>query len=92
VAAPVINSISPAGPLVFAPGETKQVRIDASDPDNGPPVSQRFVVSDTQGNQTPILLSLQVQDQLTFSADPAPAGWVVTQDANDKALFYIKAP
>lgn len=92
MAAPIITGTSPASPIVFAPGETKSVRVLASDPDNGPAVSQRFVVSDQAGNQTPVVVTLQVQDTLTYAADPAPAGWTVTQNPTDPAVFTIKAP
>lgn len=91
MAAPVISGTAPASPLVFAPGETKSVRVLASDPDNGPPVSLVFKVSDQTGNEIPVTVTLQVQDQLTYSVDPAPAGWTVTQTA-DPAVFNIKAP
>jgi hypothetical protein len=92
MAAPIITGTVPASPLVFSPGETKQIRILASDPDNGPAVSQRFVVSDLAGNQTPITVTLQVQDTLTYSADAAPTGWVITQSPTDPAVFSVKAP
>lgn len=92
MAAPVITGTTPASPLVFAPGETKAVRILAYDPDNGPAVAQVFKVADATGNVTPITVSLQVQDSLVYSADPAPAGWTITQSATDPAVFNVKAP
>lgn len=92
MASPIIRGTIPAGPFTFAPGETKQVRIDAYDPDNGPPVSFQFSVADTAGNKVPLSISAQVADSLTFSASPAPSGWSVAQDAADPALFRITAP
>lgn len=92
MAAPVITGTTPAGPLTFAPGEVKAIRVNAFDPDNGPPVSQVFNVQDAGGATTPITVTLQVQDSLSYSAGPAPSGWSVAQDANDPALFRITAP
>lgn len=92
MAAPVIRGSIPAGPLSFSPGEAKQVRIDAYDPDNGPPVSFQFSVQDSSGNSTPLSITAQVADSLSYSAGPAPSGWSVSQSAADPALFTITAP
>lgn len=92
MAAPIVSGTTPPGPILFSPGQTKQVRINATDPDNGPAVTQRFVVKDAAGNQTPLAVTVQIQDQLTYSADPAPTGWTVTQVAGDPSLFNITAP
>lgn len=92
MAAPIIDGTDPASPLVFAPGETKAVRVLAHDPDSGPPVSQSFTVSDSQGNTTPLTVTVQVEDDLSYSADAPPSGWAVVQDAGDEAVFHITAP
>lgn len=92
MSSPVITGTDPASPITFAPGETKTVRVLAFDPDTGPPVAQSFQVADLGGNVTPLTVTVQVQDQLVYSADPAPSGWTVTQDANDQALFHVTAP
>lgn len=90
--APVISSPASGSSVIFRPGETKDFRVIAADPDNGPPVTATFKVSDSQGNITPVSVTLQVQDTLTYSADPAPTGWTITQDSGDLALFHVKAP
>lgn len=92
MAAPVIDGINPPSPISFAPGETKAIQVLAHDPDNGAPVSQRLSVADSQGNSTPVLVTLQVADLLTYLADPAPAGWTVVQDASDPSIFHVTAP
>jgi hypothetical protein len=91
MAAPIIDGTVPGSPITFAPGETKTIQIIAHDPDTGPAVSQRFVVGDLQGNSTPVTVTLQVQDQLTYTADPAPTGWTITQQA-DPTKFTVRAP
>jgi hypothetical protein len=90
--APIITGTDPASPLIFAPGQTRVLRVLASDPDSGPPVSTRLVVADAAGNQTPVTVTLQVQEALTYSADPAPTGWTIVQSVADPASFAITAP
>ena len=86
MAAPVITPISP---LVFVPGETKDVTVTATDPDSGPPVDVAVSVTDTQGNTTPLLISVRVQDQLTYSVTGVPAGWAATFTGN---VLSVTAP
>ena len=91
MANPIIDSPTPGTSLIFAPGETKTIQIVAHDPDTGPPVSQVFKVTDSTGNVSPIAVTLQEQDTLTYSADPPPAGWTITQQV-DLTKFSVKAP
>lgn len=92
MAAPVITSPVSGSTITFAPGESKDILVSAFDPDNGAPVSATFKVTDLQGNIVPVNVKLQLQDSLTYSADPAPAGWIVRQDSVNKALFHVTAP
>ena len=90
MAAPIIDSVSPGTSIVFSPGQTINVTINAHDPDSGAPVSQVFNVADSTGNVTPVTVTLQVQDALTFSAGAPPAGWTVSKIGNN--VFAVKAP
>ena len=92
MAAPVISGTTPAGPLVFVPGETKTLRVNATDADIGPAQNLKFHAVDEQGNIADVTVQVQVADHISYSFDPPPAGWIVTQDATDRALFTIKAP
>lgn len=93
MADPQITGTTPAGPIVFLPGETKDVRVDATDPDlTAAPVTQRFRVTDAAGNPAVFDVTLQLTDELTYSADPPPSGWACAQDQADPTLFHITAP
>ena len=92
MAAPIIDGVTPASPIVFTPGQTRQVQVLAHDPDAGPPVSQVFKVQDSTGNETPITVTLQEQDPLTYSFDAPPTGWTITPVGGTPGLFSVKAP
>lgn len=91
MAAPIISGTDPASPVTFSPGETIPIRILASDPDVASE-SLTFKVTDSAGNPASVTVTLNVEDDLTYSADPAPTGWTVVQDAADETVFNVTAP
>jgi hypothetical protein len=77
MAAPVIDSVTPPGPLTLAPGQTVTFNVAAHDPDtrNG---TATFSVSDSQGNVTPVQVAVSVSDPLIFTASTTVG--TLTQD------------
>jgi hypothetical protein len=67
MASPIIDSVSPAGPLTLAPGQSVTFNVAAHDPDTRSG-SATFVVTDAANNATPVVVNLTVADTLTFSA------------------------
>lgn len=93
MADPQITGTTPAGPIVFLPGQTRDVTVNATDPDlTAAPVTQRFRVTDAAGRAAVLDVSLQLTDELSYSADPPPSGWACVQDGTDPAVFHITAP
>jgi 6-phosphogluconolactonase (cycloisomerase 2 family) len=67
MASPVIDSVSPPGPLNLTPGQSVVFTIAAHDPDTKTGAST-FTVTDAEGNATQVTVNLTVNDPLTYSA------------------------
>lgn len=90
MAAPQITSID--APSTVAPGETFDVKVNASDPDSQSARVQTQV-TDSQGNTATLDATISIQDPLTYAlSDPDAVGWTITQDAADPSLFHVTAP
>lgn len=87
MAAPVIDSVTPAGPLTLSPGQRVQFDLAAHDPDNKSGATT-FTVTDGSGNASPISVAVQVSDPLTYSAVTTVG--TVTQDAVVPTRFYLQ--
>lgn len=86
MASPVIDSVTPPGPLTLAPGQSVTFNVAAHDPDTRSGTAT-FTVSDAAGNVTPVVVAVSVADPLTFAATTTVG--TVTQDATVPSRFVL---
>jgi hypothetical protein len=92
MAAPVITSIDrlyPDGQDYITPGQTAEIVVHATDPDNQT-IRVDVTVSDSSGAPTSETVLIVQSDPLTFAATSDSA--TVTQDPTAPGRFYVSNP
>jgi hypothetical protein len=87
MASPIIDSVTPAGPLTLTPGQAVTFNVAAHDPDTKSGAAT-ITVTDSANNATQVQVALTVNDPLTYSAVTNVG--TVTQSATNPTQFVLQ--